>query len=433
MSIGPRVLTRSRISAIGIVILLALPAHAHNNRADLAFYGGFGPTAARCQRLISKVAEDCAATVVTARSQCMTAQIDGQSCDSAAVDAATQAARQRARDLIQGLCTEQDVKALQFSSLAEAQLDAVTACGDVETAALSATYGPVMLGGAVGSADGMVRTCVAAAGREGERLMRVATRTRRRMLDRIVANELSPSEKQQLLQRGAQRIHQAHVAAAQRLAAACAAADFAAVYGRSPDVFLESLEQRGDCVAGAAYVQAAVTCPTPVCGNGMQESGEACSPLSPEMCPGGACAEAAGQDPANSFMYTNLIYNIYNDPVVLRLDPPLDLSGSDAARSFTYCALYDNGFTDPTTVKRKSTSPLPPFAAPGFGGPCAVPTNCVAGQLRAPCSGRTQAQRNASCDSSPGAADGVCDACLLTGGVTTDDEMFVLLGAYYKP
>ena len=28
---------------------------------------------------------------------------------------------------------------------------------------------------------------------------------------------------------------------------------------------------------------------------------------------------------------------------------------------------------------------------------------------------------------------GVCDACPLRGGVTTDDEMFVLLGAYYCP
>jgi hypothetical protein len=27
----------------------------------------------------------------------------------------------------------------------------------------------------------------------------------------------------------------------------------------------------------------------------------------------------------------------------------------------------------------------------------------------------------------------LCDACPLRGGVTTDDEMFVLLGIYYVP
>ena len=37
------------------------------------------------------------------------------------------------------------------------------------------------------------------------------------------------------------------------------------------------------------------------------------------------------------------------------------------------------------------------------------------------------------CASRQDAGDGVCDACPLRGGVTTDDEMFILLGAYYCP
>jgi hypothetical protein len=41
-------------------------------------------------------------------------------------------------------------------------------------------------------------------------------------------------------------------------------------------------------------------------------------------------------------------------------------------------------------------------------------------------------QGNAAlCDSSPGLGDGICDACTLHGGVTTDDEMFIMLGSYY--
>ena len=38
---------------------------------------------------------------------------------------------------------------------------------------------------------------------------------------------------------------------------------------------------------------------------------------------------------------------------------------------------------------------------------------------------------HATCDSSPGAGDGLCDACTVNGGVTTEDEMFLILGAYY--
>ena len=191
MRIGLRKVTRLHgpVGAAVLALSFAQPAQAHNNRAALAFYGGFGGTAARCQRIISKAAEDCATQVVAARGQCLSAQVDGQPCHSASVDAVTQAARQHARDLIQQFCTDQDAQALQFNNLQEAQLDAASACSDAETAAASATYGPVMLGGSVSSVDATGRTCLAAAAREGERLLRLAARMRRRALDRIVADQ----------------------------------------------------------------------------------------------------------------------------------------------------------------------------------------------------------------------------------------------------
>jgi hypothetical protein len=47
--------------------------------------------------------------------------------------------------------------------------------------------------------------------------------------------------------------------------------------------------------------------------------------------------------------------------------------------------------------------------------------------VAAPCGG---AYDNATCDSAPGAGDGWCDACPITAGVTTEDEMFLLFGGY---
>jgi hypothetical protein len=141
---------------------------------------------------------------------------------------------------------------------------------------------------------------------------------------------------------------------------------------------------------------------------------------------------AADRNPDRALLYTSFLYD---DPLTLRYDPPMVLDAADQAdRSLTYCALYDNGFTDAAAVKTQSSSPGTPGGVGGiFGGPCAETTHCTAGRPGAPCTGGTQAARNASCDSDPGAGDGACDACTLRGGVTTEDEMFVLFGAYFVP
>jgi hypothetical protein len=130
------------------------------------------------------------------------------------------------------------------------------------------------------------------------------------------------------------------------------------------------------------------------------------------------------RDPHDSLLYTSLSYA---DPAVVRYDPPLRLgarSATEVERTLTYCALYDNGYTDPTTVKRQSTSPLPVGSFPG--GPCGTPVACTAGVVGAPCAGA-----DSTCDSAPGAGDGDCDACPVGFGTTTEDEMFILLGAFF--
>ena len=135
------------------------------------------------------------------------------------------------------------------------------------------------------------------------------------------------------------------------------------------------------------------------------------------------------RDADDSLLYTSLTYS---DPAVAKFDPPLQLGGADSSdeeRMLTYCSLYDNGATDPAQVKRQSTSPRPTAGFPG--GPCPQPVGCVSGLVGAACSGSTPAQRDRSCDSSAGAGDGDCDACPVAFGTTTEDEMFILLGAYY--
>jgi hypothetical protein len=117
----------------------------------------------------------------------------------------------------------------------------------------------------------------------------------------------------------------------------------------------------------------------------------------------------------------------YSDPMVLTFDPPVVLAGDDDSRTYKFCSVYNNGADVPTDVKRQSTSPKPPvFFAPG--GPC---KDNVAACLAGPHKGELCNGDDRACDSAPGANDGACDACPLVGGVTTEDEMFILLGLYY--
>jgi cysteine-rich repeat protein len=78
----------------------------------------------------------------------------------------------------------------------------------------------------------------------------------------------------------------------------CPDEQFGALYGRSASEVLTLIEQRGDCLGGAAYVQNAVLCPPAVCGNGMMEPGEHCddgNTLSGDGCDGGCTPEVTRQ------------------------------------------------------------------------------------------------------------------------------------------
>lgn len=113
----------------------------------------------------------------------------------------------------------------------------------------------------------------------------------------------------------------------------------------------------------------------------------------------------------------------YSDPDTTVFDPPLALDGDAASRTLKYCALYDNGFTDPAAVKRQSTQQTNPSAQTCTDAEVV----CLGGAKQGePCGGD-----DAACDSTPGAGDGICDACPVRGWVTADDEMFALIGSYY--
>ena len=131
--------------------------------------------------------------------------------------------------------------------------------------------------------------------------------------------------------------------------------------------------------------------------------------------------------PDGTMIYENFIYN---DPVKQFFDPPLEFDSEDPnERRIRFCALYNNGMNpdgspNPELVTRSSR--VPESARQTFGA--CEPVACVSGNIGAPCNGTGD---DAACDSSPGAGDGFCDACNITGGESTENEMFILIGQYF--
>jgi hypothetical protein len=131
--------------------------------------------------------------------------------------------------------------------------------------------------------------------------------------------------------------------------------------------------------------------------------------------------------PGGAQVYENFIYN---DPKRQLFDPPLAFDSPDPAeRTIHFCSTYNNGVAadgspDPVAVTRASRVPESARRTIGVCSPVA----CVSGKVGAACSGTGD---DATCDSSPGAGDGLCDACNITGGESTENEMFLLIGQYY--
>ncbi len=122
---------------------------------------------------------------------------------------------------------------------------------------------------------------------------------------------------------------------------------------------------------------------------------------------------------------------IYNDPTKQMFEPPLEFDSPDPAeRTLEYCALFNNGLAedgspDPEAVTRASR--VPESARLAGVGTCR-PVACVSGRVGATCNGVGD---DRACDSAPGANDGFCDACAITPGESTENEMFILIGQTY--
>ncbi|KPK17080.1 MAG: hypothetical protein AMJ62_02320 [Myxococcales bacterium SG8_38] len=132
-----------------------------------------------------------------------------------------------------------------------------------------------------------------------------------------------------------------------------------------------------------------------------------------------------------SFDYADPVYQRFSGDSIPSFDSP-----NLEDRTFAFCAVWDNGESSPEEVRRDSNKPeaetcdfvetfasLVPEQFRFFTCGCEPEErSCFGGPNEGmPCDG----------DDSVCGEGGACDACPLGGGVTTEEEMFILLGSYY--
>lgn len=133
-------------------------------------------------------------------------------------------------------------------------------------------------------------------------------------------------------------------------------------------------------------------------------------PNPPDCDPNGSCAPNEDRDPV-------YVTEQYADPEPTVFETPKVFDQADPAeRTLKYCAVFDNGGENKDLVKRLSE--LPKNASRCRPSE----TYCVGG----PDEGKKCNGKDENCS-----GGGVCDACPVRGGTTTEDEMFILEGTYF--
>lgn len=124
---------------------------------------------------------------------------------------------------------------------------------------------------------------------------------------------------------------------------------------------------------------------------------------------------------------------VYDDPVNFRFGEDNELafdSDDEDARRFRYCAIFDNGAEEPASVRRDSTGTDQAACAfaDASGG---FITACGCEPEDRACLGGPDQGTLCGGDHTMCGGAGICDACPLGGGITTEEEMFAVVGSFF--
>jgi len=156
------------------------------------------------------------------------------------------------------------------------------------------------------------------------------------------------------------------------------------------------------------------------------------NPVCDNDVPGMECQLPDKEPDYASFEYSDPLYQRFTGDAIPSFDSP-----NPEDRTFAYCAVWDNGESNPLEVRRNSIKPnaetcdfvalfAPIVSQTGFNI-----FTCGCDPDQRSCFGGPNQGMSCNGDDSVCGEGGTCDACPLGGGVTTEEEMFILLGSYY--
>ena len=133
-----------------------------------------------------------------------------------------------------------------------------------------------------------------------------------------------------------------------------------------------------------------------------------------------------------SFDYADPLYQRFRGEQIMGFD-----SANPADRTFRYCSVWDNGESNPAEVRRNSVRPEAETC--DFVAEISVLANaanielfgCGCPEEERSCFGGPNEGMACNGDDSVCGEGGVCDACPAGPGVTTEEEMFLVLGSYF--
>jgi hypothetical protein len=133
-----------------------------------------------------------------------------------------------------------------------------------------------------------------------------------------------------------------------------------------------------------------------------------------------------------SFDYADPLYQRFVGDDIMGFDSP-----NERDLTFAYCAFWDNGESNPDEVRRESEKPdaetcgFLDIFAPLVQQRGLNFFTCGCEPEQRACFGGPNEGMSCNGDDSACGEGGACDACPVGGGVTTEEEMFILLGSYY--
>jgi cysteine-rich repeat protein len=266
-----RIATACALAALALSRTDALYAHGLPP-LPLALWGPFGASTVDCLRHLSQATRRCFHTALTAHRHCIEATLDGRSCDTAARAATIAAARATATATVGAACRGGALTELRFADAEDARNDVLLACNEAETT-LRMLYAPVLNPVVAPGLSRRERGCIAHVGMTGTKLLMATLHDHTRVFDAAAVRVLTPSQKLGRLGHVNERLGHMRTRMAAHLTATCPSAP---LYGRELEDLLALLERRSACVLSSVYFHTSVPCPTPVCGDGVVDSGEWC-------------------------------------------------------------------------------------------------------------------------------------------------------------